>query len=227
MKKRVLSLFLALCLFGGNCLTAFAETAYQEGAADELALEPQGQPQNGNEIPVLTQDSIAIDLEHQYPGMDKTYGAGYSGTVAERKLRLVLPLLNQGGLSIPIDVTLSAAFLTAEEKQESIISQSMDLGNGQTVENVYLADFEISLPDSAVPGSYPVTITVKAGRWNCSFLIAFQFRNLQRPLQSQVHPLNPALQSFQRFWKLTAVISTVEWIWPMRTATFPELATGL
>lgn len=28
MKKRVLSLFLALCLFGGNCLTAFAETAY-------------------------------------------------------------------------------------------------------------------------------------------------------------------------------------------------------
>ena len=94
MKKRVLSLFLALCLFGGNCLTAFAETAYQEGAADDLALEPQGQPQNGNEIPVLTQDSIAIDLEHQYPGMDKTYGAGYSGTVAERKLRLVLPLLN-------------------------------------------------------------------------------------------------------------------------------------
>lgn len=163
MKKRVLSLFLALCLFGGNCLTAFAETAYQEGAADDLALEPQGQPQNENEIPVLTQDSIAIDLEHQYPGMDKTYGAGYSGTVAERKLRLVLPLLNQGGLSIPIDVTLSAAFLTAEEKQESIISQSMDLGNGQAVENVYLADFEISLPDSAVPGSYPVTITVKAG----------------------------------------------------------------
>lgn len=41
MKKSVLSLFLALCLFGGNCLTAFAETAYQEGAADDLALELQ------------------------------------------------------------------------------------------------------------------------------------------------------------------------------------------
>lgn len=172
MKKRVLSLFLALCLFGGNCLIAFAdetEPALQESNTEEMPVEIHEQPQpamesqNEDNAPTLTQDSLAVDMDRQYPGMDKTYGAGYSGTVAERKLRLVLPLLNQGGLSIPIDVTLSVAFLTAEEKQESIISQSMDLENGQAVENVYLADFEISLPDSAVPGSYPVTITVKAG----------------------------------------------------------------
>ena len=95
--------------------------------------------------------------------MDKTYRAGYSGTIAEGKLRLVLPLLNQGGLSTPINVTLSAAFLTAEEKKEFLISQNMDLGNGQTVENVYLADFEIALPDSVTPGSYPVKVTVDIG----------------------------------------------------------------
>ena len=63
-------------------------------------------------------------MDRQYPGMDKTYRAGYSGTASAGKLRLVLPLLNQGGLSAPINVTLSAAFLTAEEKA-SITSQNL------------------------------------------------------------------------------------------------------
>lgn len=172
MKKRIVSLLLALCLLSGNCLTVFAdetEPASQESVAEAVTTEIQEQPQsvlepqNNLETPALTQDSLSIDMDRQYPGMDKTYRAGYSGTVAEGKLRLVLPLLNQGGLSTPINVTLSAAFLIAEEKKESIISQNMDLGNGQTVENVYLADFEILLPDSVTPGSYPVAITVEAG----------------------------------------------------------------
>lgn len=174
MKKRIVSLLLALCLLSGNCLTVFAdetEPASQESTIETMTTETQEQtqsqltlePQNDPEIPVLTQDSLSIDMDRQYPGMDKTYRAGYSGTVADGKLRLVLPLLNQGGLSASINVTLSAAFLTVEEKKESIVSQNMDLGNGQTVENVYLADFDISLPDSVTPGSYPVKVTVDMG----------------------------------------------------------------
>ena len=172
MKKRIVSLLLALCLLSGNCLTVFAdetEPASQESTAETMTTETQEQPQsalesqNGLETPALTQDTLSIDMDRQYPGMDKTYRAGYSGTITEGKLRLVLPLLNQGGLSAPINVTLSAAFLTVEEKKESIVSQNMDLGNGQTVENVYLADFEISLPDSVAPGSYPVKVTVDMG----------------------------------------------------------------
>lgn len=187
MKKRIVSLLLALCLLSGNCLTVFAdetEPASQESTAETTTIETQPQtqpqvileeitpaqpqtqpalaPQNDPEPPALKQDSLVIDMDRQYPGMDKTYRAGYSGTVSEGKLRLVLPLLNQGGLSAPINVTLSAAFLTAEEKA-SITSQNLDLGNGQIVENVYLADFEIALPDSVTPGSYPVAITVEAG----------------------------------------------------------------
>lgn len=187
MKKRIVSLLLALCLLSGNCLTVFAdetEPASQESTAETTTIETQPQtqpqvileeitpaqpqtqpalaPQNDPEPPALKQDSLVIDMDRQYPGMDKTYRAGYSGTVSEGKLRLVLPLLNQGGLSAPINVTLSAAFLTAEEKA-SITSQNLDLGNGQIVENVYLADFEISLPDSVTPGSYPVTVTVDMG----------------------------------------------------------------
>lgn len=172
MKKRIVSLLLALCLLSGNCLTVFAdetEPASQESVAEAVTTETQAQPQsalepqNELETPALTQDTLSIDMDRQYPGMDKTYQAGYSGTIAEGKLRLVLPLLNQGGLSTPINVTLSAAFLTAEEKKEFLISQNMDLGNGQTVENVYLADFEIALPDSVTPGSYPVKVTVDIG----------------------------------------------------------------
>lgn len=187
MKKRIVSLLLALCLLSGNCLTVFAdetEPASQESTAETTTIETQPQtqpqvileeitpaqpqtqpalaPQNDPEPPALKQDSLVIDMDRQYPGMDKTYRAGYSGTVSEGKLRLVLPLLNQGGLSAPINVTLSAAFLTAEEKA-SITSQNLDLGNGQTVENVYLADFEIFLPDSVTPGSYPVKVTVDMG----------------------------------------------------------------
>lgn len=172
MKRRILSLLIALCLLSGNCLTVFAdetEPASQESTIEAVVTETQGQIQHAlesqheNEMPTLTQDSLTIDMDRQYPGMDKTYLAGYSGTVEEGKLRLVLPLLNQGRLSMPINVTLSAAFLTADEKKESIISQNMDLGNGEMVENVYLADFEIALPDSVAPGSYPVKVTVDIG----------------------------------------------------------------
>lgn len=188
MKKRIVSLLLALCLLSGNCLTVFAdetEPASQESTAETTTIETQPQtppqvileeitpaqpqtqpalaPQNDPEPPALKQDSLVTDMDRQYPGMDKAYRAGYSGTVSDGKLRLILPLLNQGGLSAPINVTLRAAFLTAEEKKASITSQNLDLGNGQIVENVYLADFEISLPDSVTPGSYPVTVTVDMG----------------------------------------------------------------
>lgn len=184
MKKRILSFLMALCLLSGNCLTVFAEETEPvslESTADIVTAEAQEQPQTLQEEassalprtdvsvqedsvpPVLNQDTLAVDMDRQYPGMDKTYSAGYSGTISDGKLRLVLPLLNQGGLSSPINVTISAAFLTVDEKKESILSQNMDLGNGQTVENVYLADFEISLPGSVAPGSYPVKVTVDIG----------------------------------------------------------------
>lgn len=188
MIKRIFSLIMALCLLSGNCLTVFAEETEpvplesiaetmtaetQEQTQPQIILEevtptqPQTQPtlapQNEPKTPALKQDSLVIDIDRQYPGMDKTYQAGYSGTVSEGKLRLVLPLLNQSGLSSPINVTISAAFLTVDEKKESILSQNMDLGNGQTVENVYLADFEIFLPTSTPPGSYPVEVTVDTG----------------------------------------------------------------
>lgn len=172
MKKRIFSLLLAICLLGGNCLIAFAdetEPALQENNTEEMPVEIQEQPQpalelqNEDNAPTLTQDSLAVDMDRQYPGMDKTYGAGYSGTVAEGKLRFILPLLNRGGLSVPVNVTLSAAFLTAEERKESVAAQNIALESGETAENIYLADFEITLTDFSTPGSYPVKVTVDIG----------------------------------------------------------------
>ena len=132
-----------------------------------VEIQEQPQPalelQNEDNAPTLTQDSLAVDMDRQYPGMDKTYGAGYSGTVAEGKLRLILPLLNRGGLSVPVNVTLSADFLTAEERNESVAAQNIALESGETAENIYLADFEITLTDFSTPGSYPVKVTVDIG----------------------------------------------------------------
>lgn len=172
MKKRIFSFLLAVCLLSGNCLTVFAdetEPTSQESGAETMPVKTQEQPrpalesQNGDNLSALTQDSLAVDMDRQYPGMDKTYRAGYSGTIAEGKLRLILPLLNQSGLSVPVNVILRADFLPAEEKMESIVSQNIVLESGETVEDIYLADFEISLTNSVTPGSYPVKVTVDIG----------------------------------------------------------------
>lgn len=172
MKKRIFSLLLAICLLSGNCLIVFAdetEPASRESGAEAMPVKTQEQSrpasefQNGDNLSALTQDSLAVDMDRQYPGMDKTYRAGYSGTIAEGKLRLILPLLNQSGLSVPVNVILRADFLPAEEKMESIVSQNIVLESGETVEDIYLADFEISLTNSVTPGSYPVKVTVDIG----------------------------------------------------------------
>ena len=172
MKKRIFSLLLAICLLGGNCLIVFAdetEPASRKSGTETTPVKTQEQPrpalesQNGDNLSALTQDSLAVDMDRQYPGMDKTYRAGYSGTIAEGKLRLILPLLNQSGLSVPVNVILRADFLPAEEKMESIVSQNIVLESGETVEDIYLADFAISLTNSVTPGSYPVKVTVDIG----------------------------------------------------------------
>ncbi len=172
MKKRIFSLLLAICLLGGNCLIVFAdetETASRKSGAETTPVKTQEQlrpaleSQNGDNASAFTQDSLAVDMDRQYSGMDKTYRAGYSGTIAKGKLRLILPLLNQSGLSVPVNLILRADFLPAEEKMESIVSQNIVLESGETVEDIYLADFEISLTNSVTPGSYPVKVTVDIG----------------------------------------------------------------
>ena len=172
MKKRIFSLLLAVCLLSGNGLIVFAdetEPASRASGAEAMPVKTQEQSrpasefQNGDNLSALTQDSLAVDMDRQYPGMDKTYRAGYSGTIAEGKLRLILPLLNQSGLSVPVNVILRADFLPAEEKMESIVSQNIVLESGETVEDIYLADFERSLTNSVTPGSYPVKVTVDIG----------------------------------------------------------------
>lgn len=173
MKNRILSLFLACILLLGLGLpvsasvTGEAEEPQETQSGSEqpkppetslLSEQPSG---NGTQPFTLTADSLVLDLERQYPGMDKSYQAGYSGVISDGKLHLVIPILNQGSIPGPIHVTMTASFLAGEEKIENIASQSMDLGNGQTVENVFLAEFQIPLPESAVSGSYPVTLKVE------------------------------------------------------------------
>mgnify|MGYP004586535697 FL=1 len=199
MKKRILSLLMALCLLSGNCLTVFAdetEPASQESTVETVVTETQEQPQPPQNIleetiptqpqipnipegaiptqptlaphddpepPVLTQNSLVIDMDRQYPGMDKAYKDGYAGTVTENSLHFVLPLLNQCAFTTPINVTLNAGSLIVDEKKSGFPSESITFQDGQTVENVYLADFDIALPASVTPGSYPVKITVDIG----------------------------------------------------------------
>lgn len=174
MNKRILSLLMAACLLyilGLPVSATEIQPSSQESTATTVeaevqptsTLEPQEAQAEVNAI--LLEDMLSLDMEQQYPGMDKVYQAGYAGTVTGGRLHLVIPLLNTGTISGSIDVTLSAAFLTADEKKEAVPSQNVDLGNGQSVQNVFLADFEVALPATAQPGSYPVTVKVESAEY--------------------------------------------------------------
>lgn len=131
---------------------------------------PEPQATVGGEAPteqavatVSLQEALTLDVQRQYPEMDRTYQAGYCGIIANGRLRLVIPFLNMGAFPGTIDVTLSAGFLTADEKRGTLFCQSVILQDEQVVENVFLADFDIPIPDFVSPGSYPVMVKVESG----------------------------------------------------------------
>lgn len=140
----------------------------QESVPTTIVTEPQAAPleeatTEQATVPVSLQEALALDFQHQYPGMDRTYQSGYCGTVVDGRLHLVIPLLNVGAFPDTIGMTLSASFLTADVGLETLFCQNITLENGQVVENVFLANFDIPIPDFVSPGSYPVIMKVESG----------------------------------------------------------------
>lgn len=157
---------------------------------------PEPQATVGEEVPteqavstVLLQEALTLDVQRQYPEMDRSYQAGYCGTVANGRLRLVIPFLNMGAFPGTIDVTLSAGFLAADEKRGTLFCQTVILENEQVVENVFLVDFDISIPDFVSPGSYPVMVTVESSD-------STQFIQMQLPTKVVIpEPTSPLDES--------------------------------
>ena len=73
---------------------------------------PEPQATVGGEAPteqavatVSLQEALTLDVQRQYPEMDRSYQAGYCGIIANGRLRLVIPFLNMGAFPGTIDVT--------------------------------------------------------------------------------------------------------------------------
>ena len=95
--------------------------------------------------------------------------------------KLALLALN-GGLWAVVGMTMSTI----------ITSQNLDLGNGQIVEKVYLADFEIALSDSVTLGSYPVKVTIGIGDPAQAIELPFSLNAvIPQPEPPTTEPSNP------------------------------------
>ena len=105
---------------------------------------------------------LAIDTEHVYAGMDKSYAEGYLPAVSGGKATVVLPLVSatvDGPITVKVDLgdpSASPFVYKNYEKQFARESHSFD---GEAVES-YLVQFTFALAEGRVNGSYPVTFTV-------------------------------------------------------------------
>lgn len=112
--------------------------------------------------------TLSIDSEHVYEGMGKAYQDGYTPTVAEGRVTLVLPLTADGDLK---DDQLTASMdLGAGENSPFVYEnfrkvfplQEMQVTGAGSTRKIYDVRFELSLSPDRYNGTYPVTVLVEA-----------------------------------------------------------------
>lgn len=131
---------------------------------ETVPIQEELGPMASAEPPVPDEVILEIDQEHRYPGMDKTYAEGYTAAVSENGLlRLIVPLLSLGKDQALLDITLEGLPLTQEECLQRLSPQTVALESGEVVEKVFLADYQIRLPESVPAGEYPVTLKISGG----------------------------------------------------------------
>ena len=182
MKKRILSILLAICLLCGSCLTAFAdetEPTSQETVAETEPTEPTA-PTDPTEpvspetsepteptVPTVPQipTVLEIDSSHIYSGMDMAYEDGYLPRISDGVLKIVLPLRCSGGLwgeklytSISLDTSSSSPFVV-ENFRKTFYLETVTPKNSSTPQEIYLITYDVSLSEKRQNGTYPVAIS--------------------------------------------------------------------
>lgn len=129
--------------------------------AAALAAPPTQAPSqtSGGSTPPPSGDNIfSIDNTNTYPGMDKSYSAGYFPIVANGVARVVLPLttsedITGGSFNITVDLgdAQSSPFVFGNYDRSISVGQ-----NG-----AYVVDLELPLTSERMNGRYPVTINAQ------------------------------------------------------------------
>ncbi len=103
--------------------------------------------------PVIISGQLYIDSSHLYTGMSKTYTNGYTPTVQNGSVNIVLPLLgttydNKVTITADLGATAGSPFVFSNYAQTAIGSRS------------YLFSLNIPLMPGRINGSYPVVLNV-------------------------------------------------------------------
>jgi hypothetical protein len=147
--KRLISLMIIFALLVPSCV-ALAEG---EGTPAAQSAEP---------APITEEGVFAIDTQHVYPGMDKSYALGYMPKVADGTASLVLPLIVSGGAvcdTVTAGLDLgdpSAAPFVFKNYVSEFKLGTYALTGGEA--SCCLVSFSLELQKDRKNGSYPVTV---------------------------------------------------------------------
>ncbi len=112
-------------------------------------------------------ETLAIDNDNIYTGMNKPYKEGYNPAVADGKATIILPLIASGeilGNAITVTPNLGDTHdspFVISNYQKTVYLNDNAVGGGGTVSS-YLVRFDLPLASGRINGAYPVTIDVLA-----------------------------------------------------------------
>lgn len=155
MKKIIIS-FIAIAL-----LIALPITAVADG---EKGASPSSEP---TDTGTNTGIRLSIDNANIYDGMDKAYKDGYTPSVKDGIVTIVLPLISNADIK---GNTITAAPGLGEpasspfvfKNYQKTVNINNNLVSGGTMVSSYLVRFGLALSSGRTNGVYPVTIVIQA-----------------------------------------------------------------
>lgn len=161
-----------------------SETGVATEAAPQTETQPEGIQVPETTVPTATEPTspteatqpaqsstqlptyLQIDTEHIYSGMDEAYEDGYSPTVSDNAMYLVIPLRANGSLyhdeikvSLGLGSSSSTPFVMANYEKVFEL-EWVKPKNSEIEQEIFLVQFDVALSSSRTNGVYPVTVNI-------------------------------------------------------------------
>lgn len=111
---------------------------------------------------------LMIDSDNLYAGMEKTYSQGYSPSISNGVVSIVLPLIATNPLandtllaSMNLGSVSDSPFVYGSYQQQVALS-TQQINGGQNTIAAYYVRFDVALNDQRKNGVYPVEIDIRA-----------------------------------------------------------------
>ncbi len=167
MKKQIISILLACMIM----LIPIGVYGAEEGVAVPTvqANRQNEQTDEDSSQTDLPQEEgpmvLVIDDQHTYEGMEKPYKSGYTPTVKDGKVTVVLPLIGEGNLgNLTVTPNLgdpASAPFVFQNYQKTVGVSAQKIDGTEKTQQVYYIRFDFALAKSRFNGTYPITIDVQ------------------------------------------------------------------